>query len=426
MQTNQASVWRAFREFRGDMILVRYRSLGVVMAIAAGVSLLTAACEAADSRGPRTVSNPAQLQAALKSAKAGAVISLAPGAYGDVVVKRIDGGGTVTIASARSDAKASLTSLVIDASANIAVKDLEVAYPPEPDPEPEAAPAPAPDDQDAADAPAKKKPKRHREAVVQVLNSQHVRLDGLVVHAAPTSELIGFGNGALIRASSDVTVTNSEFHNLANGLSHLDSDHVTIDRNLFHDIKTDAVHGGGSSFVTVTHNVFWNFFRAKKDHPDAIQFWTSNTKESAHDLTIAGNLIMRGAGTPMQGIFMGDESKGRLPFGNVTITDNAVVGSMYNGIALSQANNVQIKNNVVSGYEDMKSWILVKGAVDSSVEDNESTSFHLDGENSNLKSNRNRSISTPKVGDKAALRKWYAAHSGDLPALPPAAMAFVQ
>ena len=47
---------------------LNHRSTGLMAAIAAGLTLLTAACQAADSNGVRTVSNPEQLRSALRGA----------------------------------------------------------------------------------------------------------------------------------------------------------------------------------------------------------------------------------------------------------------------------------------------------------------------------------------------------------------------
>jgi Ca2+-binding RTX toxin-like protein len=188
----------------------------------------------------------------------------------------------------------------------------------------------------------------------------------------------------MVRNSSNVVVSNSQFQNLGNGLSHLDSDHITFSGNTFRNIRIDGIHGGGSSNVTIANNFFTDFHRHSGDHPDAIQFWTTNTTTSAHDIVVADNLIVRGDGTSMQGIFIGDESRGKLPYVNLTVTGNTVIGSMYHGISISDVRNADVSHNTVVGYEDMRAWIRVDGADGLTLADNVTSHISLTKENVNV------------------------------------------
>jgi parallel beta-helix repeat protein len=376
------------------------QAAGPRMLVAALTALIVAGASAscgAGVRGPageHVVSSPSELAAALKSSRAGDVIDLAPGDYGDVTLRRIDVGGVVTIASRDTAAMAKLSTLNVEGSKGIKLRNLEVS---------------------ASGSPA-----------VQISNSTDVKLDGMNIHGPLIEGSIGKGTGVLIRNSSNVDVLNSDFHNLGNALAHLNSDHLKISRNQFHDIRVDGIHGGGSSNVEITSNVFRNFFRSAKEHPDAIQFWTTNTKESAHDIKVADNMILRDGGAPMQGIFITDQSKGRLPYRNVEITGNVVIGAMYHGISLYQAENAVVSGNTVSGYQDMNSWILLDGVAGGVLRDNDSTSYKLRAGNSNLDQGNNRSLSLSPVGDKKALKRWLAARKGDASKLPLSAADYVQ
>ena len=59
-------------------------------------------------------------------------------------------------------------------------------------------------------------------------------------------------------------------------------------------------------------------------------------------------MFNRGSGTIVQGIFISDEV-GTLPYQRVTVTDNVIVGAMYNGIAVAGANDAKLTNNTVIG-----------------------------------------------------------------------------
>ncbi len=104
-------------------------------------------------------------------------------------------------------------------------------------------------------------------------------------------------------------------------------------------------------------------------HPDAIQFLTSGETAGVHDIVITDNVIDRGSGSAVQGIFMTDQV-GTLPYQNVTISGNMLVGTMYNGIMVNDGINLNISNNTVAGLPDMKSWIRVEGSTDAVLNHN--------------------------------------------------------
>ena len=107
-------------------------------------------------------------------------------------------------------------------------------------------------------------------------------------------------------------MTNSEIQNIGTGISYINSDQVLISDNNLHNLQSDAMHGGGTSDITITHNTFSDF--AGVGHPDAIQFWTTGSAVAAHDITISDNTITRGSGAVVQGVFMGgDNASLRVP-----------------------------------------------------------------------------------------------------------------
>jgi hypothetical protein len=174
------------------------------------------------------------------------------------------------------------------------------------------------------------------------------------------------------------------------------------------------MHGGGTSDITISNNTFSNFHPLGGDHPDAIQFWTTGATASAHDIVITGNTMTRGSGDVFQGIFMGADPS--LPFLHVTIEDNAVVGSMYHGISVQNAQDVTIDHNLVQGYSDMKSWIFISKTIDSTIENNESTSLNIPNDNVNLSNIANTVLPLQTIGDLTVLQQWL--QPAATPALP--------
>src|SRR3546814_7847110 len=91
------------------------------------------------------------------------------------------------------------------------------------------------------------------------------------------------------------TLFRSEFEDRHHAINFLDSDHVTVSGNSFHTMRSDGVRGGGTNDVVISNNYFTDFHPVGADHPDAIQLWTTNTTESARNISITGNVFERGA-----------------------------------------------------------------------------------------------------------------------------------
>jgi Ca2+-binding RTX toxin-like protein len=284
------------------------------------------------------VSTAAELMAAASRARGGDTIALAAGSYDKITLRDITFDGGVTITSADPTRPAELTGLKAIAVENITFRGIVLA------------------DKDA-----------RTPYDFEVKNAANVTFDRITIRGQDGDA--GYAsNSFMIRSSRDVAITNSEITHMRYGINMLDSVGVTVKGNHFHDMRADGFHGGGLSNVLIADNYFTNFNPAKGDHPDAIQFWTANQTKSAENITITGNVIHRGEGAAIQGIFMGDETD-RLPYKNVTIADNLVVGGMYNGIHVERAHGLSVTNNTVAGYLDQPSWIRIAapGTIDGNI-----------------------------------------------------------
>lgn len=329
-----------------------------------------------------TVSDAKGLQAALATAHAGDTIQLASGTYAAFTLKGLNfSGAGVTITSKNPAAPAVLTGAVITNSSGLTLKGLELTV-----------------DSAKADNP------------FQIYQSNHIVLDHLNVHGSLDGNAQNDQSALLIRNSSNVSVTNSEFHQLQNAVAHVDSDHITVSNNYFHEIRTDGVHGGGSSFVTISQNYFSDFSPVAGDHGDAIQFWTAGTTASAHDITISNNIVMRGAGGLVQGVFMRDES-GVLPYQNVNIDSNFIAGAMNTGIGVGGGTNVSVTNNEVVALPDQKSGITLMSVTNGTMANNQATQYAPSG-NTNVTETNDSVIASATDGGKALLTKWLASHPG--------------
>jgi hypothetical protein len=154
-----------------------------------------------------------------------------------------------------------------------------------------------------------------------------------------------------LRGGTNLFVTRCEIQRFGGGIGHLDNNGVLIQGNKIHDIRVDAIDGGGSSNIWIDSNELYNWWPELPDgsglvsHPDGIQFWTTNTKAPCKSIKITNNKIRRQDGGQAQGIFMGNEL--HLRYQDVVITGNRVEGGIWHGISVFEADNVTINNNIV-------------------------------------------------------------------------------
>lgn len=322
------------------------------------------------------VSTTSQLNTALAFAKSGDSILLASGTYSAINLKNINPSGNVLITSADPQHQAIITDLLVQSCSNLTFSQLALHYP-----------------GGAALFP------------FQVLNSKSIALDHLNVDG-PALGSNALATGLIIRQSDGVAVTNSEFSNLKHGIEILDNSHLKIVQNSFHDLRTDGIRGGGDSNVLIGQNSFTSFHPAVGDHPDAIQFWTTNTAAIAHDIIVSGNSVIRGSGSPVQGVFFRDQV-GNLPYANVSVNNNIVAGGMYNGIFVSGAADANISKNIVVGFSDQRSWIRADNVSNLVVDANMATFFMLPVAGTPI---GNQLIQNASDGGSSSLQFWLTNH----------------
>lgn len=241
----------------------------------------------------------------------------------------------------------------------------------------------------------------------------NVVFDRMKVHQADASLLQGVG--FWVRNGANVTIRNSEFYWLGLGGGLMDSDHVTISGNLIHDVGVDGIDLAGVTNVLVSRNVIHDSHPSGGAHPDGIQWWSTATTPT-NGVEIAYNHIERGAGGASQGVFGEDGA-------NVSIHDNELLGTMYNGIGLARTKGAQIRHNFVAGYPDMGTRIIVRGGCDAvTIEGNaaqEVVNYVTTTEPActNLTIQGNTTIPAVQLGDLSALDAW----KGVAVSTPPAA-----
>jgi len=128
----------------------------------------------------------------------------------------------------------------------------------------------------------------------------------------------------------------------------------------------------------ITNNVFTDFYPINTggagDHPDAIQLWSTNQDEPGRNITIADNLVYRGNGSPIQGVFIRDTFD-NLPFEDVNVSGNVILGGLYNGVSVDGVIGGEVSNNLVIGFPDQRSFLRVIMEEDFAVDNNFATSY---------------------------------------------------
>jgi hypothetical protein len=313
------------------------------------------------------VSNTAGFQSALSQAKAGDSILLAAGTYSGVgIYSKNVAGGAVTIASQDIGNPAVFTNFTIQSSSGLSFSHVVLSTVGSSDPY----------------------------YAFRVYESQNISYDSVSVQG-PTSYAGGGPDGFLFQHDNGVSITNTTFAYLADGMNETQDSNMLISGNYFHDIESDGIDSTLDTNVTIVGNTFTSFHPISGDHPDAIQFFEASLGPSSN-VVVSNNTYVRGSGPPVQGITFGEEMG--LPYNNVTISGNHVFGGLSNGIAFGgggsggSATGVSITNNVVVGYADQYSALYMDSTVGATLSGNTAQLFNLMSTVSGLNQGSNTTV----------------------------------
>ncbi len=325
---------------------------------------------------PQVVTSSDMLARAIASGRPGDVIRVAAGRYGPLSLGKELGGSGLTIEAAVAAAPPVFPSITISGIDHVTLRGLKVER--------------------AAGA-------ELIDYIVAVARSQAVTIENLQI-AAPGEAERGRQYGIFVRDSRGVRIAGSRLSGTRYGIGLLDDQQIVIERNELRGLQTDGIRGGGLTDVVIAENVLGEFGPKPKEHPDGIQIWTANTTAPARRILIRDNLIARGAGGATQGIFVRD-NKLQLPFEQLEIRGNLVVGSLYHGITVEGATRPAITDNEVIAYADQKSWIRTVHCTDPQLERNRASIFLMGTErHDGFGSNRSNRIEGGSAAPR--IRAW--------------------
>lgn len=266
-----------------------------------------------------TVANPAELLAALKSAKAGEVIGCAPGIYADFRIRGFKTPG-VTITSADPANQAVFADLNLQDSANITFTGL------------------------LFDGQTQKETFGW-----MVTGCENITFDGIEFRDAIEGDPQGTDQGLKVSQCKVVTVVDCEFHHLYRGLICDNIEGLTVVGNDFHDMARTAMYSVNIVGGLFAENYIADAYPAGDDHMDAMSFNVNTFPNLTRDIVVRDNLARRGKGGKTQGIVFASKIEGN-PFRNIKILRNQLLGLGMNGILYQQVKGGELTGNAVRRY----------------------------------------------------------------------------
>jgi parallel beta-helix repeat protein len=307
-----------------------------------------------------TVSNSVELAAALKTAastKTPETILLAGGTYSLNPLSNYNPSAGVTVESANSSNKAVIEGLSLGHSSNFTFNDLAFT----------TLPTKSTGEVAAAD-------------FNNNVNFTNDTFSGPVSKSYASAP----SQGLVIIGSTNSTVSNSVFQYVQNGLTERENNGITISGDSFSNLFGDGIDNAASSNVTISQNSFTSLHidSADSQHSDCIQFWTSGETTAGGNIKITGNTYTIGSGTAAQGIFISDQV-GDLTYSNVTIENNDLVGTGWNGITLQHVSGATVENNTLQSVisTGQTSRLSLDGGVSGLIENNKIGQMITEGVN---------------------------------------------
>ncbi|WP_299153967.1 right-handed parallel beta-helix repeat-containing protein [uncultured Tateyamaria sp.] len=171
------------------------------------------------------------------------------------------------------------------------------------------------------------------------------------------------GIAVAVGEASDILLDGNEITGFYRGISLEDVTGVTLSKNHIHDLRSDGIVVGEVRNLVIEQNVIrdldpWRHEDAPGhgDHPDLIQFWTTNSDAASTGIVIRDNVLIQSdaAGdTFAQGIFMRNPKAEQDPgstdffYSDVTIEGNVIYNSHINSLVVGETVGLTVANNIL-------------------------------------------------------------------------------
>jgi len=286
-----------------------------------------------------TVSNAAELTAALDAAQDGITIRLLAGHYGNLEL--FDFARDVTLLADR-DSPAILDGLNLTNVTGLTFDGLVFDYTPDPGTALHHSPFGIRNSQD-----------------VTIRNALFDGADA--VGTGTAGDGYGTGTGLGIGNSSRITLENSEITGFMKGIKMGSNEDITIRGNDFNDMRSDALSmGSGMTNVLIENNHFHDMRAAPGtgDHNDTIQLMSHGADTPTSGLTVRGNIFDIGTGTGSQALFLNNRGVLRgagedMYYRDFVIEDNLIINTFKNGLFVGHVDGLVVRNNTVLHTEPL-------------------------------------------------------------------------
>jgi len=279
------------------------------------------------------VSNQSQLNSALSNVKDGDTVLLASGTYNSIQMQTNrrtdhDFSSKVTIASADPGNPAKVNSVKISDVSNVEFRDMVFDY-----------------------VYGKSSTKPFFAERSNKITFDNIDFDGHIRN--------GFGSalGLRVKDSSQITVSDSDFHDFQNAVSFSNVDDARLTDNLVRNMSNDGFTFGGISGILIEDNTFRSFKSPDPaaQHKDNIQFRAGNNEAASTDVVIRENLMV--VDEARHGVYMGNEAyrdgDDASVHTNVLIEHNTLSTAQSHGITVFQADRLDIRDNILTKNPDM-------------------------------------------------------------------------
>lgn len=180
-----------------------------------------------------------------------------------------------------------------------------------------------------------------------------------------------------VTGSEGVTVEDCEISHYLRGISHRNNVDLEFVNNSFHHIQEDGIRGGGVDGMTISGNVFEDWFSIDSSwlHADFIQIWSHATSRATENVLISDNVFLGQDEQSAQQVifarndeidmFGGDPEE--WMFRNWTITNNLIDSDASAGIKLAYVDGLDISENTLIGNSRIQVFQSENGTIENNI-----------------------------------------------------------
>lgn len=308
-----------------------------------------------------TVSNSAELSAALNNATGGETIVLNSGYYGDLNIYNANFNSEVTLVSANPDNMAVFETVTLNNSSNVTFDAIEIDFNPTVN-------------------------TYSHESSLLISNSSDItvrnsHIEGDVATQNGVGSVAGYpvGRGITAEYSQNITIENNDISYFQKGVILIEAENIEILNNSIENLRLSHIAGADVHDVNIDGNYLgavtpYNYGGAG-DHGDYIHFWINNGQaQNSSDITITDNFFAEAEGDRMMGIYLEDHWGESASFQDVVIDNNVFHLADHQTILVEGAQGIDITNNTLlqsSGApNDAPGVVLSLGVRDAVITDN--------------------------------------------------------